>query len=175
MEVSTQIELDHPIDLKRAVTNPDGSATHEHLLTFIPVQFRGGTVKFCFVGRSDVNILREGARNCNPPASNMRPAGRFSNLAMTLKTGDLIRVGTGLLDLKKRDDNDLNKILIRVGTGLLDLRLMSVSRSRATIRATILADGLLLNLEPLGDCQELNLRGIIERLNRGADYRSDAH
>ena len=39
MEVSTQIELDHPIDLKRAVTNPDGSATHEHLLTFIPVQY----------------------------------------------------------------------------------------------------------------------------------------
>jgi hypothetical protein len=109
-------------------------------------------VKFCFVGRSDVNILREGARNCNPPASNMRPAGRFSNLAITLKTGDLIRVGTGLLDL----------------------RLMSVSRGRATIRATILADGLLLNLEPLGDCQELNLRGVIERLNRGADYRSDA-
>jgi len=155
MEVSTQIKLDHPIDLKRVMTNPDGSATHEHLLTFIPVQFRGGTVKFCFVGRSDVNILREGARNCNPPASNMRPAGRFSNLAITLKTGNLIRVGTGLLDL-------------------LDLRVMSVSRGRATIRATVLADDLLLNLEPLGDYQELNLRGIIERLNRGADYRSDA-
>ena len=61
-----------------------------------------------------------------------------------------------------------------MGTGLLDLRVMSVSRGRATIRATILADGLLLNLEPLGDYQELNLRGIIERLNRGADYRSDA-
>ena len=152
MEVSTQIKLDHPIDLKRVMTNPDGSATHEHLLTFIPVQFRGGTVKFCFVGRSDVNILREGARNCNPPASNMRPAGRFSNLAITLKTGNLIRVGTGLLDL----------------------RVMSVSRGRATIRATVLADDLLLNLEPLGDYQELNLRGIIERLNRGADYRSDA-
>ena len=71
---------------------------------------------------------------------------------MTLKTGDQIRVGTGLLHL----------------------RLMSVCRGRATIRATILADGLLLNLEPLGDCQELNLRRIIERLNRGADYRSDA-
>ncbi len=152
MEVSAQIEIDHPIDLKRVVTNPDGLATHEHLLTFIPVQFRGGTMKFCFVGRSDVNILREGARNWNPPASHMRPAGRFSNLAMTLKTGDLIRVGTDLLDL----------------------RLISVCRGRATIRATILADGLFLNLEPLGDCQELNLRGIIERLNRGADYRSDA-
>ena len=152
MEVSTQIEIDHPIDLKRLVTNPDGSTTHEQLLTFIPVQFRGGTVKFCFVGRSDVNILREDARNCNPPAFNMRPARRFSNLAMTLKTGDLIRVGTGLLNL----------------------RVISVSRNRATIRATILADGLLLNLEPLGDYQELNLRGIIERLNRGADYRSDA-
>src|SRR5208337_2834841 len=72
MEVSAQIEIDHPIDLKRVVTNPGGSATHEHLLTFIPVQFRGGNVKFCFVGRSDVHILREGARNWNPPASNMR-------------------------------------------------------------------------------------------------------
>ena len=152
MDVSTQIGRDHPIDLKRVVTNPDGSATHEHLLTFIPVQFSGGNVKFCFVGRSDVHILREGARNWNPPASNIRPAGRFSNLAMTLKTGDLIRVGTGLLDL----------------------RLMSVCRGRATIRATILADGLLLNLEPLSDGLELNLRRIIERLNRGGDYRSDA-
>jgi len=152
MDVSTQIERDHPIDLKRLVTNPDGSASHEHLLTFIPVQIRGGTAKFCFVGRSDVHIVREGARNCNPRESNTRPAGRFSNLAMTLKPGDLIRVGTGLLDL----------------------RLMSVSRGRATIRATILTDGLLLNLEPLGDCQELNLRRIIDTLNRGADYRSDA-
>ena len=152
MDVSTQIGRDHPIDLKRVVTNPDGSVTHEHLLTFIPVQFRGRTVKFCFVGRSDVNILREDARNCNPPEASMRPAGRFSNLAMTLKAGDLIKVGSGLLDL----------------------RLMSISRGRATIRATIRADGLLLGLEPLGDHQELNLRRIIERLNRGGDYRSDA-
>ena len=152
MDVSTQIGRDHPVDLKRVVTNPDGSMTQEHLLTFIPVQFRGGTVKFCFLGRSDVNILREGARNCNPPESNSRRAGRFSNLAMTLKAGDLIKVGTGLLDL----------------------RLMAVSRNRATIRATIIAEGLLLNLEPLGECQELNLRGIIERLDRGADYRIDA-
>lgn len=152
MDVSTQIGRDHPVDIKRVVTNPDGSVTHEHLLTFIPVQFRGGTVKFCFVGRSDVNILREGARNCSPPASHTRSTVRFSNLAMTLKAGDLIKVGTGLLDL----------------------RLMSVSRGRATIKATIKAEGLLLNLEPLGERQELNLRGIIERLNRGADYRSDA-
>ena len=96
MDVSTQIGRDHPIDLKRVVTNPDGSVTHEHLLTFIPVQFRGGTVKFCFVGRSDVDILREGARNCNPPQPNLRRSARFTNLAMTLKAGDLIRVGTGL-------------------------------------------------------------------------------
>jgi hypothetical protein len=152
MDVSTQIGRDHPVDLKRVVTNADGSVTHEHLLTFIPVQFRGKTVKFCFVGRSDVNILREGARNCNPPQSDLRRSGRFSNLAMTLKAGDLIKVGTGLLDL----------------------RLMSVGRGRAAIKATIIADGLLLNFEPLGERQELNLRGIIERLNRGADYRIDA-
>ena len=126
--------------------------THEHLLTLIPVQFRGGTVKFCFVGRSDVNILREGARNGHPPESSLRPAGRFSNLAMTLKTGDLIKVGTGLLEL----------------------RLLSVTRGRATIRVTIMAKDLLLNLEPLGEGQEFNLRTIVERLNRGADYRSDA-
>jgi hypothetical protein len=152
MDVSTQIGRDHPVDLKRVVTNPDGSATHEHLLTFIPVQFRGGTVKFCFVGRSDVHILREGARNWSPPETNKRPVGRFSNLAMTLKSGDVIKVGTGLIDL----------------------RLMSVCRGRATIKATILADCLLLNLEPLGAPQELNLRRMIERLNQGADYRSDA-
>ena len=61
-----------------------------------------------------------------------------------------------------------------MGTGLLDLRLVSVNRGRATIKTTILADGLLLNLEPLGDYQELNVRRIIDRLNQGADYRSDA-
>ncbi len=152
MDVSTQIGRDHPVDLKRVVTKLDGSVTHEHLLTFVPVQFRGGAVKFCFVGRSDVCILREAARNSNPPESHKRSAVRFTNLAMTLRAGDLIKVGTGLLNL----------------------RLMSVNRGRATIRATILADGLLLNLEPLGDCEQLNLHRIIERLNLGADYRSDA-
>jgi hypothetical protein len=134
------------------VTNPDGSVGYEHLLTLVPVQFRGGTVKFCFVGRSDVNILREGARNWNPPASAERPSGRFTNLAMTLKAGDVIKVGTGLIDLKLR----------------------SVKAGRATISATLLVDRLLLNMEPLAGSQELNLRGIIERLNRGQDYRSDA-
>ena len=152
MDVSARIGRDHPVDLKRVVTDPDGSIVHEHLLTFIPVQFRGKTVKFCFVGRADVRILREGARNCNPPEAEPRRSERFSNLAMTLKAGDLIKVGAGLLDL----------------------RLISVDRGRAVIKATIIAAGLLLNLEPLGECQELNLRRIIERLNRGADYRSDA-
>ncbi len=152
MDVLSQIGRDQPVDLKRVVTGPDGSVIHEHLLTFIPVQFRGGAVKFCFLGRSDVNVLREGARNRNPPESHNRTTARFSNLAITLKAGDLIKVGTGLLDL----------------------RLVSVNRGRATIKTTILADGLLLNLEPLGDYQELNLRRIIDRLNQGADYRSDA-
>ncbi len=149
MDVLTQIGRDHPVDLKRVVVNPDGSITHEHLLTFVPVQFRGGAAKFCFVGRSDVNVLREGARNCNPPAGHNRRPARFTNLAITLKAGDLIKVGTGLLDL----------------------RLLALNRGRATIKATILADGLLLNMEPLGECQELNLRRIIERLNQGDDYR----
>ena len=61
MDVLSQIGRDQPVDLKRVVTGPDGSIVHEHLLTFIPVQFRGGAVKFCFLGRSDVNVLREGA------------------------------------------------------------------------------------------------------------------
>jgi hypothetical protein len=152
MDVSTQIGRDHPVDLKRVVTNPDGSVTHEHLLTFIPVQIRGGSVKICFVGRADLNILREGARNCAPRESNHRTSGRFTNLAMTLKTGDLVKVGAGILDV----------------------RLLSVTRGRATIKATMIGEGLLLNLEPLGEYQELNLQRIIERLNLGADYRSDA-
>jgi hypothetical protein len=152
MEVTTQVGRDHPVDLKRVVTNPDGSAAYEHLLTLVAVQFRGGTVKFCFVGRSDVNILRAGARNWNPPDSVSRPQGRFTNLAMTLKAGDVIKVGTGLIDLK----------------------LLAVKAGRATITATMLGDRLLLNMEPLARPQELNLRGIIERLNRGEDYRSDA-
>jgi hypothetical protein len=152
MEVTTQVGRDHPVDLKRVVTNSDGSIAYEHLLTMVPVQFRGGTVKFCFVGRSDVNILRAGARNWNPPESASRPAGRFTNLAMTLKTGDVIKVGTGLMDLK----------------------LQAVRGGRATITATMLAERLLLNMEPLATAHEFNLRGIIQRLNRGEDYRSSA-
>ena len=69
MEVTTQVGRDHPVDLKRVVSDADGLVTYEHLLTFVPVEFRGGTVKFCFVGRSDVAIVREGARNRQPPES----------------------------------------------------------------------------------------------------------
>ena len=58
--------------------------------------------------------------------------------------------------------------------GLIDLKLLSASRGRATIKTTLLADRLLLNTEPLDDSHELNLRGIVDRLNRGEDYRSDA-
>jgi hypothetical protein len=152
MEVTTQVGRDHPVDLKRVVAGSDGSVSYEHLLTFVPVEFRGGTVKFCFVGRSDVTILREGARNWQPPESSVRPGGRFSNLALTLRAGDVIKIGMGLIDLK----------------------LLSANRGRATIKTTLLADRLLLNTEPLEDTHELNLGGIIDRLNRGEDYRSDA-
>ncbi len=152
MDVSTQIGRDHPVDLKRVVRHSDGTLLHEHLLTFLPVQFRGGSAKFCFVGRSDVHIIREGARNGQPPATSTRPARQFTNLAMTLRGGDRIKVGTGLIELQ----------------------LLAVDRSRATIRISILSENLLLNLEPLAGTQELNLRGMIERLNQGADYRSDA-
>ena len=152
MEVTTQVGRDHPVDLKRAVSDAAGSLTYEHLLTFVPVEFHGGTVKFCFVGRSDVTILREGARKLQPSQSSARPVGRFSNLALTLRAGDVIKVGMGLINLK----------------------LLSSSRGRATIKATLLDDRLLLNTEPLEDSHELNLRGIIDRLNRGEDYRSDA-
>jgi hypothetical protein len=64
--------------------------------------------------------------------------------------------------------------VIKVGLGLVDLTLLSVDRGRATIKATMHVDRLLLNTEPLAGSQELNLRGIIDRLNRGEDYRSDA-
>jgi hypothetical protein len=152
MEVTTQVGRDHPVDLKRVVCAVGGSVNYEHLLTVVAVEFRGGTVRFCFVGRSDVTILRDGARNLLPPESAVRPPGKFSNLAMTLRAGDVIKVGLGLLDLK----------------------LVSVNRGRATIKATMLTDRLLLNTEPLCQSQDLNLRSIIERLNRGEDYRSDA-
>ena len=75
MEVTTQVGRDHPVDLKRVVFASDGSATYEHLLTFVPVEFRGGTVKFCFLGRSDVTILREGARKWQPSGSSARTGG----------------------------------------------------------------------------------------------------
>lgn len=152
MEVTTQVGRDHPVDLKRVVSDSTGSAGYEHLLTLVPVQFRGGAVKFCFVGRSDVTILRDGARKARPPALATRPAGWFSNLAMTLRVGDVIRIGLGLMDIE----------------------LLSVDRGRATIKVTMLVDRLLLNTTPLAGLQELNLRGIVDRLNRGEDYRSDA-
>ena len=95
----------------------------------MPVEFRGGTVKFCFVGRSDVTILREGRGTGSLAESSSRPGGRFSNLALTLRAGDVIKIGIGLIDLK----------------------LLSASRGRATIKTTLLADRLLLNTEPLED------------------------
>ena len=152
MEVTAQVGRDHPVDLKRIVMNSDGSQVHEHLLTIVPVSFRGGTAKFCFLGRSDVHIIRQEARKQAPSESSGRTASRFTNLAMTLQAGAVVKVGPGLVELS----------------------LIAVSRGLATIKAAIQADGLLLNLEPLAGTQELNLRRIIERLNQGQDYRSDA-
>jgi hypothetical protein len=151
MELESQVGRDHPVDLKRLL-NSEGSSTYEHLLTFVAVEIRGGKARICFLGRSDVNIVREGARNPLPAGSPNRIAGRYSNLAMTLRPGELVRVGPGLLDLR----------LIAAGGG------------KIKIRASMLSRGLLLNTEPLGDQQELNIRGMIERLNRGQDYRCSA-
>jgi hypothetical protein len=152
MEVIAQVGRDHPVDLKRVVMNPDGAQVHEHLLTIVPVSFRRGTAKFCFLGRSDVHIVRQEARKQAPPESSERTASGFTNLAMTLQAGTVVKVGPGLLELS----------------------LIAVSRGLATIKAAVRADGLLLNLEPLAQPQELSLRRIIERLNQGQDYRSDA-
>jgi hypothetical protein len=150
MEVITELGRDHPVDLKQVESGTSGSATYAHLLTLVPVEFRGGTVRFCFVGRSDVDILRDGARNRQPPLSALRPPGRFTNLAMTLRAGDVIKVGLGLIDVE----------------------LLSVHHGRATVKVTMLADRLLLSLEQLSGSQELNLRVMMDRLNRGEDYRT---
>ena len=84
MEVTAQVGRDHPVDLKRVTMNPDGSQVHEHLLTIVPVSFRGRTAKFCFVGRSDVHIVRQDARKQAPPESSQRTTSQFTNLAMTI-------------------------------------------------------------------------------------------
>ncbi len=151
MELESQVGRDHPVDLKRLL-NADGSSTYEHLLTFVAVEIRGGKARICFLGRSDVNIVRKCARNSQPADSPHRTAGRFCNLAMTLRPGELVKIGPGLLDL----------------------RLTAASGGKIKIKATMLSRGLLLNTEPLGNHQELNIRGMIERLNRGQDYRSSA-
>jgi hypothetical protein len=171
MELLTQIGRDHPVDLLRVVPGTTGSATYELLLVLVPVEFRGGTVKFCFLGRSDVTILRDGARNLHPTQSAAMSSGRFSNLVMKLRAGDVIKVGLGLIDLKLLSaDCDV----IKAGLGLIDLTLLSVDHGRATIKATMLVDHLLLKTVPLEGSQELNVRGMIDRLNRGEDYRCDA-
>lgn len=152
MEVIAQVGRDHPVDIKRVTINRDGSQVHEHLLTIVPVSLRGGTAKFCFLGRSDVQIVRQNASKQDPPKSSPRLTSQFTNLAMTLRAG----------------------AVVKVGPGLMELRLIAVSQGLATIKAAVEADGLLLNLEPLAQPQELNLHRIIERLNQGHDYRSNA-
>jgi hypothetical protein len=132
--------------------NADGSATYEHLLTFVAVEIRGGKARICFLGRSDVNIVREGARNLVPAGATSRAPGRFSNLAITLRPGDLVSIGPGLLEL----------------------RLTAASGGKIRFKASMLSRGLLLNTEPLGNEQELNIRSIVDRLNGGQDYRCSA-
>jgi hypothetical protein len=151
MELESRLGRDHPVDVKR-LSRTEGSASYEHLLTFIPVEIRGGKARICFLGRADVNIVREGARKAMSPESPARSAGRFSNLAMTLRPGDVIKIGPGLMEL----------------------RLESVVRGRIKVKASVLADGMLVNMEPLEYQQELNLRSIVDRLDRGEDYRSSA-
>ena len=137
MEVTTQVGRDHPVDLKRVVFASDGSATTSISSPSCP--------------SSSAAAPSSSASWAAPtwPSSGKAPAvaasglvgqaaGLFSNLALTLRAGDVIKVGTGLIDL----------------------RLLSVSRGRATIRATLLADRLLLTTEPLEDSHELNLRGV---------------
>lgn len=153
MEVTTLVGRDHPVDLKRVVLSGPGSpGSFEHLVTLVPAQFRAGTVKVCFVGRSDITFLRADARNDRPPPGVERRAARFTNLAMTLKPGDVVRVGPDLMDLK----------------------LLSVGRAAARLALTLRSPGLLLNLEPLSGSQQLDLHGLIEKLNHGQEYRSDA-
>jgi len=151
MELESQLGRDHPVDLKR-LSRAEGTASYEHLLTFVPVEIRAGQARICFLGRGDVNILREGARKAAPPATPGRESVRFSNLAMTLRPGDVVRIGPGLIDLT----------------------LQAVARGRIKIRVAMRAEGLLLNMEPLEALQELNLRNIVDRLDRGEDYRIHA-
>ena len=154
MEVTAQVGHDHPVDLKRvACSGPGLPGAIEHLLTFVPARFRGSTVKVCFVGRGDVTFLRAGARNDQPsrPRPQQAPA-RFTNLAMTLRPGDVVRVGPELMELT----------------------VVTVGRGSAIFRLALHAQELLLNLEPLSEAQHLDLHALIDRLNRGEDYRSDA-
>jgi hypothetical protein len=153
MEVTAQVGRDHPVDLKRVVLSSPGlPGTFEQLLTFLPARFQGTAVKVCFVGRGDVTFLRADARNDKPSASREPNASRFTNLAITLRPGDVVKVGPDLLDLK----------------------LISVGRGSAVFGLTLRAHDLLLNLEPMSDALHLDLHAMIDRLNRGEDYRSDA-
>lgn len=153
MEVTAQIRRDHPVDIKQFVSpGPGLPGNLDHLFTLVPVQFRGTTVKVCFVGRGDITFLRAGARNENPPPSAERRPARYTNLAMTLKPGDKVAVGPGLMDLT----------------------VISVGRGHVLLCLGLRSPGLILNLEPLSETQHLDLRQMIDRLNRGEDYRSDA-
>lgn len=151
MDVIYQVSRDHSVDLQQVVPDSRGHATYERLLVLVPVEFRGGTVKFCFVARSDVTILRDGVANLNPPRSSVRRDASFLNLVLKLKAGDVIHVGLGLARFE----------------------VLSVDHGRATIKATMLVPSLLLNTEPPfpGSQGELSVRDMIDRLNRGEDSR----
>ncbi len=151
MDVIYQVSRDHDVALIRVAPDSTGCASYEHLLVLVPVEFRGGTVKFCLLARSDVTILRDNARNSSPRPSAPRPVGSFTNLVVKLSAGDSIHVGPGLTDFK----------------------LLSIDRGRATIQATMRVNGLLLDTEPPspGSHEESDLHDMIDRLNRGDVYR----
>jgi hypothetical protein len=151
MDVESTFRKDHPFDLKRPLRDAGRSGNFEHLVTVVPVKFRPSSVETCFLARPDVSILRQSARTRHPGKPGERRDTGIKILKLTLGIGDPVEIGPGLMVLS----------------------VMDVSRGKARFRLTP-SEGLLLELSQLDDSRELNLRAIVELLERGLDYRSRA-
>ena len=151
MDVESTFRKDHPFDLKRPLRDAGRSGNLEHLVTVVPVKFRPTSVETCFLAHPEVSILRQSARTRQPSKPGETRDTGIKILKLTLGIGDPVEIGPGLMVLSVID----------------------VSRGKARFRLTP-SEGLLLELSQLDDSRELNLRAIVEMLERGLDYRSRA-
>jgi hypothetical protein len=146
-----EVRKDSIVQLKTLNAQAVG-AFDQHLL-IIPVKIGKSAVETLFIARRSTDIIRSTARNTNPP---LQPSPgsdlfrAFGNLKLTL----------GLECVRARErgaENHLDDIVWHV---------LEISQRRAVISLTT-PTGFFADLTQLNNEQELNLRGILDKLNHG--------